>query len=97
MPKFIYVLVPRSSTTYLPMILVIIILNTSSATDINSSKELIGFTRSTNAITPDGSTSNILQQNGLKYSWFLYSAGESLIPTLSIATLATKAVLSKKL
>ena len=65
-PKFINLVVPISSTTYLPTIFVIIILNTSSATDRNSSNEVIGFTRSTNPITPDSSTSNILQQNGAK-------------------------------
>ena len=58
--------VPISSTTYLPTIFVIIILNISSDTDKNSSNEVIGFTLSTNPITPDSSTSNILQQNGAK-------------------------------
>ena len=66
-PKFMNLVVPISSNTYFPTILVIIILNISSATDRNSSNEVIGFTLSTNPITPDWSTSKILQQNGAKY------------------------------
>ena len=59
---------PRSSTTYLPIILLIIKSNISAATELNSSIEVIGFTFSTKAITPEGSTSNILVQKGLNIS-----------------------------